>query len=297
MPSPGVAGILVRMPTRGAPAPEAIAELHLPPEASAPVEARSWLRGHLGGWPDAVLDDAQLLVSELVTNAVLHARTPLVVRVRRGGGRLRVEVADGDPAVPVAKHFSTDATTGRGMQLLSTLSAAWGVERDGAGKRVWFELEVGAGVEAAAAMVPVRICGLPVAVLLEAEEHHDALLREFALLATRPAAGEVPARLLALAAEVGERFAQATGAIRARAQGAIDRADAQVDLSYEVPGDSTEALRRLAGELEEVDRWCEEGGLLTVTSPPAVRRFRSWYVEEISHQLAGGSPRPWSAHP
>ena len=102
---------------------------------------RSFLRGH---GVDGVEDVASLLVSELVTNAVLHARTAVGLRIAAVGDRLRVEVSDGSRARPVRQEFRPEATGGRGLLLLDRLAASWDVRRTPDGKTVWFELDLGA---------------------------------------------------------------------------------------------------------------------------------------------------------
>ena len=93
-------------------------------------------------------DAAELLVSEVVTNAVLHARTEFRVQVLRDGDLVRVSVHDRSPVVPRPRTFGTDSTTGRGMRLVATLAVAWGVERHAAGgKAVWFEVRATGDVD------------------------------------------------------------------------------------------------------------------------------------------------------
>ena len=84
---------------------------------------------------------ATLLVSELVANAILHSGTPLEVVVRCGDDRVRIEVHDGNPQLPVRKHYSTMSGTGRGLMLVERMAAAWGSDRTPGGKAVWFELD------------------------------------------------------------------------------------------------------------------------------------------------------------
>lgn len=84
---------------------------------------------------------ATLLVSELVANAILHSGTPLEVVVRADEDRVRVEVYDGNPVLPVRKHYSTMSGTGRGLMLVERLAAGWGADRTPTGKVVWFELD------------------------------------------------------------------------------------------------------------------------------------------------------------
>lgn len=86
------------------------------------------------------LDDAELLVSELATNAVVHAGTPYRVTVRRRLQAVRFEVADRSPAVPQPRLVSEIEEGGRGMHLVSALSTAWGVDPTADGKVVWAEI-------------------------------------------------------------------------------------------------------------------------------------------------------------
>lgn len=81
-----------------------------------------------------------LTANELVTNAILHARTELHLFVRLQGQAVRIEVADHSDQLPVHRHVGDDATSGRGIALLDALAARWGVEILPDGKRVWFEV-------------------------------------------------------------------------------------------------------------------------------------------------------------
>jgi anti-sigma regulatory factor (Ser/Thr protein kinase) len=102
--------------------------------------------------------DAQLLVSELATNAVLHAGTAFTVRLALTGTGVRLEVDDGVTRAPRERHYGPDATTGRGVGLVATVSEAWGVSMRAGGKSVWCELgaphDPGAGLREHAADAP-----------------------------------------------------------------------------------------------------------------------------------------------
>ncbi len=115
-----------------------------PPDTRSPRSARSFIEDVLRSW--SCVDDvevAQLLVSELVGNAVQHASSPAVVTASLSGGRIRVAVADEDPSPPIERKGGPLAPNGRGLLILDRLADAWGIEEpaDGPGKVVWFELE------------------------------------------------------------------------------------------------------------------------------------------------------------
>jgi anti-sigma regulatory factor (Ser/Thr protein kinase) len=90
--------------------------------------------------PDEVVEDVLLLVSEVVTNAVLHARTEVHVEASVVPGRILVSVADDDPLhAPHRPERGALATSGRGMHLVERLATTWGVEVFATSKVVWFE--------------------------------------------------------------------------------------------------------------------------------------------------------------
>ena len=108
--------------------------------------------GHARRFVEHVLGDeglasfsyaATLLVSGLVANAVLHTGTPFDVVVRPGADRVRIEVHDGSPELPVRRHYSNMSGTGRGLMLVEQMAAGWGSDLTAKGKLVWFELDRG----------------------------------------------------------------------------------------------------------------------------------------------------------
>lgn len=112
-----------------------------PPESTSAPAARHLAERTLEEWglPE-LLETTRLLVSELVINAVLHARTGAELVLRTGSGRLRVEVSDGSTDVPRLQVDSPSAPTGRGLLIVDRLADTWGVDLDPGGKTVWFEL-------------------------------------------------------------------------------------------------------------------------------------------------------------
>jgi anti-sigma regulatory factor (Ser/Thr protein kinase) len=92
---------------------------------------------------DEVGELAVLLVSELASNAVLHARTPFELVVDTDPERVRVEVHDGNPTLPTLKDYVAESVTGRGLHMVANSANSWGFEAVGHGKMVWFELTHG----------------------------------------------------------------------------------------------------------------------------------------------------------
>ncbi|MDQ1713693.1 MAG: hypothetical protein QOE45_3143 [Frankiaceae bacterium] len=120
------------------------AHLGLPPQPTAPARARRFVSATLAAWGLAGGDDAVLAVSELATNALLHARSPMTVRLaEEADGSLLLSVADDSPARPRTRTFSVDSGTGRGLRLVESVADAWGVDQVASGKVVWCRIRVG----------------------------------------------------------------------------------------------------------------------------------------------------------
>ncbi|GAB3600799.1 hypothetical protein GCM10027446_34360 [Angustibacter peucedani] len=118
------------------------AEVALPLDPRAASVARAFLRDAACATHHArVLDDAQLLVSELVGNGVRHGGPPILLRVEcvETDG-LQVSVTDGGPGEPQRREAGPDAENGRGLTLVDYISDAWGVEAGEHGKTTWFRL-------------------------------------------------------------------------------------------------------------------------------------------------------------
>lgn len=121
------------------------AAICLPPSPDSSRAARRFVEDVLDRWGcDQLVDTVNLLVSELVGNAVLHARSEIEVSVRLLSDRLRVDVIDGSTRVPRRRQVAEDDLTGRGSGLVELLATAWGIRGRPDGKSVWFELDVAA---------------------------------------------------------------------------------------------------------------------------------------------------------
>ncbi|HJU81379.1 MAG TPA: ATP-binding protein [Acidimicrobiia bacterium] len=116
-------------------------EQRFPPESRSASEARAFVLA--AGWSDDAETNLRLatVVSEVVTNAILHARTAFLVTVILKAETIRVAVRDNSAALPVRREYQNLEPTGRGLHIVDALADRWGVEEEPGGKTVWFELE------------------------------------------------------------------------------------------------------------------------------------------------------------
>ena len=254
-----------------------------------------------------VREDVELVVTELVTNAVLHAPAGEVrLRLEELPEAVRVEVEDAGHGMPVAVRESTTAMTGRGLALVAALSRAWGVDSGRPGhKVVWAEVpltptdlartEPDIDLEALLAEWPepedeqpryeVRLGAVPTDLLIEAKGHVDNLVREFALAGTQ----ELPAHLATLVPAVVQGFSAARLAIKEQAVAAADRGDRETSLVLTLGAEAAEAGEAYLAALDELDRYAGAARLLTLASPPVHQVFRHWYVQALVDQLRARS--------
>ena len=113
----------------------------LPAEARSAARARALITQRLADLPAESLEVVLLLTSELVTNAVRHARGPVGLHLAWSDRDVRVEVEDQSPERPVVRPIDREALNGRGLVLVDGLANGWGVQSTENGKRVWFSLE------------------------------------------------------------------------------------------------------------------------------------------------------------
>ncbi len=90
--------------------------------------------------PAGVVNKVELLTSEVVTNAIVHARSGTQLAVHVDDDRVRVAVRDSSRGMPVRRLGRLDDVSGRGVFIVDELASAWGVEQERNGKRVWFEV-------------------------------------------------------------------------------------------------------------------------------------------------------------
>lgn len=120
------------------------ASVDVPATPHGPAAARRVVAALLPAWGlESVVDDAQLVVSELVTNAYRHAPGTdsfELELVRRQHG-VRISLADGASIRPIIAELGDAHPSGRGMLIISKLASNWGTEEHHGGKRVWVDLE------------------------------------------------------------------------------------------------------------------------------------------------------------
>lgn len=291
--------------------------------------ARRFVVDTLTAWGEGRhLEDAELVTSELTGNAALHAGARFMyVTVDRSDEApgVRVAVEDDGPVGADALHVRMPAlagdpldwtdlpATGRGLAIVATLAAEWGVEETPRGKRVWAVLAGPGAVtgsrepqrprthDAAApdAELPpgwtlVRLAGCPVGLSLQQDRHLDELVRELQLLG----ADEGRAESTALAHEIRDLLvspAHARVVGRRTAERARDEGKEVVDVEMAMPSELSALIVRLQSAVVRADELCEDGRLLTLASPPQLRELRAWMTHEIVAQAdRGAPPTPWA---
>lgn len=112
----------------------------LPGTRESPAAARAFIRDYLAGCQEAVVAFAELMISELVTNAVLHGTMPIQVEIGRVANVIKAAVVDAGGEPLVLRRPDASEVHGRGLMILRSLAQDWGVEERPNGKAVWFAL-------------------------------------------------------------------------------------------------------------------------------------------------------------
>lgn len=274
----------------------------MPLHRSSLREARLWVGERLSdvGREDLVWS-AELAVSELLSNALLHGEPPIVVQMGGTRDHPRVEVHDGSlqlPEMPAPRagtngtHALEDEfllTIGRGLDLVAKFSDAWGVEMGTDGKIVWFspradaqETGVPGDVTGDALQAPrprgavlhVQLLGVPVDQLADFERHQRELAREVALLALAAGTDYPLAKTISdvfallrrdVRPELGEQLRQLRSA-------GIASSDMEVTVTRQAAAE----LGRFVELLSLADAFCVEQRLLTLARTPDQIAFQNW---------------------
>ncbi len=281
-------------------------------------DARRWV---VGTFRDIGRDDlvecAEMGVSELVTNALLHGTSPIQVRVRGTREHPRVEVIDAStdpPALPSATDgddLDDLLTFGRGLSIVARASDAWGAELEDDRKTVWFAPapefsdDVGpdgliTGVtapdqtgEQPADPIKVRLLGVPVKDYSSFQNHFRELRREVRLLAMAHESDYPLARDLA---EVFNRLGRplTLGVGSAEVTAAQDAGRPVTDLEVAVGRATARGVERFIELLELTDEFCRAEKMLSLARTPRQHAFQTWYLGEFARQADGEPARPWA---
>jgi anti-sigma regulatory factor (Ser/Thr protein kinase) len=307
-------------------------EASLPPALESVVAARRLVESAASEWgiEPLITEDAALAVSELVTNAVLHAGTAVRVIVRRLGGGVRLEVLDGSNRLPVVgaerpeELLATRSMTGRGLALIAATADRWGADPiSTGGKATWAEVGTGrrhavvaepaasrapramtlmpsvraAGVTSLTALAAegrrVHLVGIPVRLMVESIQQLVDFQREMQVIGLDHHGSP---ELVALADD-GRKLAEAMIELRGATTGleeiesALSRGEDVIDVDMVVPDGAEDLFERLAELMGQA--WGTVARQL-LTSPPneELAAYGLWYRDEVLSQLAGAPPRP-----
>lgn len=293
-------------------------ELTLGADPRAASAARRWVTSvceDLGR--QDLIECAQLGVSELVTNALLHAGAPIHVRVRGTRDHPRVEVADGShepPTTALAVALDDEDelmfTFGRGLQIVAQCSEAWGAAIEPDGKVVWFEpttsprqdagpegavfdlSDLLAGADAESDHVAqVLIPGVPIAPLLTLRRHYQELRREVRLLSL---AHEDEYPLAKTLTDVFAAFDHAyPPLVTHQVATAVADDRTTVDLDIGLDPTSVATFEQMVTLLDLADEFCRGQRLLALARTPEQAEFQRWFLGEFVQQARGEKPTPW----
>jgi PAS domain S-box-containing protein len=290
--------------------------LRLEPRASSVSTARKLVRRTLTeAGHDDLADAAELVTSELVTNALVHAGSHIDISVDVRPDSVRVEIADGSPHLPTTREYGTSAGTGRGLVMVEEIADCWGVTRrdaGGTGKVVWFEIGTSESTGEPAAeerlraeprgdVVPVRLLNVPLLLHAAWQRHAEALLREYMLATLDDRTGDEAVQVhaeasdaLALLAEhlphpdLGEDPEHMLATAR-------DPAQSCADVEVPVPTASVAHFSALDRAMNSAIDAANRNLFLTPPTQPELQAFRRWVCRQVADQSGGGAPEAWSA--
>ncbi|WP_322920282.1 ATP-binding protein [Nocardioides renjunii] len=294
-------------------------ELTLASSPRAAADARRWVGQvcHRLERPDLV-ECAELGVSELVANALLHATAPYKVRVRGTATHPRIEVVDGSPVPPVppapveVDDLDLLLTFGRGLSMVAQCAVAWGATIESDGKIVWFEPAPEVSEDAAAewvidqhdqmppeptseATVEVRLVGVDVPLHASLRRQYHELRRELRLLSLShqsdyPLAGDLTAMFTNFERQFPDSY-------RDQLRAAESQGLHQVDVSFPMMREAGPIFVTMTEMFDVADAFCKAERLLSMARTSAQRSLHNWLLGELVHQLDGAGAQPWPGHP
>ena len=293
-------------------------ELTLAPSPRAAAEARRWVGDvcHRLGRTDLV-ECAELGVSELVANAILHATAPYLVRVRGTASHPRIEVVDGSTHVPVQPpeamvddEVGLLLTFGRGLAMVSQCAVALGATIEAHGKIVWFEpaAEMHEDVTAewvidrqddevpeptSEAAMEMRLLDVDMALFGQLSRQYNELRRELRLLslshqADYPLAGDLTAMFTNFERQFPDSFFRQAG--QAAAEGRR-----RVDLVFPMVPEAGPILSTMTEMFDVADAFCRAERLLSMARTTRQRELHNWILRELIGQLEGAPARAWTS--
>ena len=281
--------------------------------SSVPAARRAIRRWLVDVGREPLTEDAELAVSELVTNALVHAGTPVEMVAHADEGFVRIEVADGSVHLPRVREYAPTSGTGRGLKLIDRTVDRWGAHLRGLGKVVWFELssEENDGVAARDEQVAVppvvrdsvavELWNLPLLLHAAWLEAAGALLREHLLVRLD---SSDPADALEQHAGASEALTVLTEQVpapeldddpNALMAGAVEPFVSQERLELLVPRSSVPHFESLDAVLDDALVLARDGLLLSPPTQPEVQALRRWLTGEVRRQAAGERAQPWSS--
>jgi anti-sigma regulatory factor (Ser/Thr protein kinase) len=270
--------------------------------------ARRFVEEALAQAADDIRANATLLISEVVTNALLHAPGPVTVEVQHKDGAYRIAVGDQSRTPPTEKGYRVDDATGRGLHLLGLLAAEWGWSRTATGKIVWFDLpEPFDGPLSTGRQFdsyenpfpngrPIALLDAPVQEMIRTNAHYDALYREFRLILELDSSHllAVPGRLLSLIDILGTSLMGFGRSVEETWDEAVRENRDRVDLHFRFPAEAGPGVAWYSQLLDEADEYCQRADLLTVAPTDTALAVRRWVFSQVAEQCEGAPPTPWS---
>jgi hypothetical protein len=282
-------------------------------------DARRWVADRCReiGRPE-LTECAQLGVSELVTNALLHGEPPITLRMRGTIEHPRVEVRDSSveapilPGQPLGRPELDDLllTFGRGLSIVARCADAWGAEIEDDGKVVWFAPALDfaevpgpagriTGVDhSRVAQAPTRdrvrvhILDVPLALYVGFQQHFRELRREVRLLALAHATDYPLAKSLSdLFGSLERQLRDGMGV--EQIEDALAQGLDSTDLVVHMPRAIATTLMRFVELLDLADEFCREERLLSLARNAEQRRFQAWFLSEFVRQANGEPPLSW----
>ena len=283
-------------------------ELTLPAEPITAGQARLAVRQALEDAGASHLREvAELLVSELVTNAVVHAGTKVSLRITTEPASIRVEVQDGSSRLPIRRTWTDTAGTGRGMRIIDEHADRWDVHLTDDGKVVWFEIgqladafvlnSSGTDLKLAPDAVEVTLLDMPLLMHWAWQEHAATLLRDHLLYALEkdPKALDEHAAASTALSILNEHLPapQLPAEPAALMASSVEPFVTAASVRLCIPADAINHFKILDDLLVRAVAAADAGHLLSPPTQPEMMEMRTWLCGEVARQARGAEPTPW----